>query len=124
MLVDREQIVCLSARFRKSLLEEFVERLQVFEPPILPGSHLTEILPEFDESLIALMLLRLLPSQNLIDLPENDKGPPAVEFGRHHGSSVNPQVRTANQDRLLLAFGLGSRRLIRDDRGRVRDESS
>jgi hypothetical protein len=49
-----------------------------------------EILPKFDESLIALMILRLLPSQNLIDLSKNDKGPPAVEFGRHDGPSVNP----------------------------------
>jgi hypothetical protein len=81
MLVDREQVVSFSARFGESLLEEFIERLQIFEPPILSGSHLTEILPEFDEPLIALMLLRRLPAQNLIDLPENDKGPPSVEFG-------------------------------------------
>jgi hypothetical protein len=65
------------------------------------------------------MLLRLLPGQNLIDLPKNDEGMPAVEFGRHHGPSVNSQVRPANQDCLLPAFGLDSMQLDRDDRGRV-----
>src|SRR5215469_4936279 len=124
MLVNCEQVISLSARFGESFLEEFIERLQVFEPPVLSGSYLTEILTEFDEPLIALMLLCLLPGQNLIDLPENGQGPPMVEFGGHHGASVNPQVRPANQDYLLLDFGSGSRRLIRDDQGRVPDESN
>ena len=80
MLVNCEQVISLSARFGESFLEEFIERLQVFEPPVLSGSYLTEILTEFDEPLIALMLLCLLPGQNLINLPENDEGSPAVEF--------------------------------------------
>src|SRR5271154_2562434 len=108
MFVNRKQVVGLSPRFGEPFFEEFVEGFEILEPPILPRSNLAEILSQFNKSLVAFVLLRLLPGQDLIDLPENNEGPSAIEFGRHDGPSVNPQIRPANQGSPLLAFGSGS----------------
>src|SRR5271157_2339281 len=44
MLLDRHQVISLPPRFGKSLLEKFIEGLQVFESPVLPGPNFAQVL--------------------------------------------------------------------------------
>src|SRR5215469_14363491 len=100
--MDSEQVIRFSPGFWKTLLQEFIEGFQILEPPVLSGSHLAEILAQFDEALVAFVLLGLLPGQDLINFPQDQERSLAIEFGSHKGPRVNPQVRPANQGSSLL----------------------
>ena len=114
ILVDGHQVIGLPARFRESLLKELIKRFQVLQPPVLSCPNLAQILPELDEPHVPLLVLRLLPGENLIDLVKDKQGPPAIEFRATIGSLlvhklVKPikvaRSRSANQvnvDQLLV----------------------
>ncbi len=68
MLVDGHQVVGLAPRFRKALLEELIEGLQIIEPPVLPGADFAQVAAELHKPRVALPILGLLPAQDLIDL--------------------------------------------------------
>src|SRR3974390_1589187 len=70
------------------------------------------------------MTLALVPGKNFIDLAEDEDRPFDFEFGLHHGPSVNPQVRQANQGRSLLLSEPNSFRLSPYHSGTGPDESS
>src|SRR6266850_3182962 len=102
MVVDRHQVIGLSPRFRKALLKKFIERLQVLQSPVLPCPNLAQALPQLHKPRVLLLLFGLLPTQDLIDLAQDEDRPPTIQFRCHGSTSVNPQARQANQDRSLL----------------------
>lgn len=54
--MDGHQVMAFVARLRKLPLQEFVERFQVVDSPLLPCTHLTQITPQVDEPQSAFML--------------------------------------------------------------------
>src|ERR1700722_14663811 len=69
----------LPSRFRKSFVEEFVERLQVLKSPILPRPNFAQILPDFHEAHIALLFFCVFSIQYLIDMVKDKRRPPAIK---------------------------------------------
>src|SRR6266446_619606 len=124
MLVDRHQVIGFPTRFRKALLKKFIERLQVLQSPVLPCPNLAQVLPQLHKSRVLLQLFVLLPTQDLIDLAQDEDRPPAIQFRCHGSSSVNPQARQANQDRSLLPCAPDACRLAADCSDKVPDVGS
>src|SRR6266404_8376502 len=124
MLVDRHQVIGFPTRFRKALLKKFIERLQVLQSPVLPCPNLAQALPQLHKPRVLLLLFGLLPTQDLIDLAQDEDRPPTIQFRCHGSTSVNPQARQANQDRSLLVCEQGWPPLIADYLGRALDVGS
>src|SRR6185369_12131476 len=80
LFMDSHQVISLASGFGELLFQKLVKRRQVVQPPILSGTHLTQVAAEFYESHIPLLIRILLPCQNLIDLRENDKSPAPIEL--------------------------------------------
>src|SRR6266849_10249653 len=112
MLVDRHQVIGFSTRFRKALLQKFIERLQVLQSPVLPCPDLAQVLPQLHKPRVLLLLFALLPTQDLIDLAQDEDRSPTIQFRCHGSPSVNPQARQANQGRSLLPSAPASCRLM------------
>ena len=93
MLVDGHQVVGLASRAWESLLEKLIEGLEIVEPPVLPGSHLTQVAAELHKPGIALPIDGLLPAQDFIDLGQHKQSPASVELRRHQGSPISRQGR-------------------------------
>jgi hypothetical protein len=109
---DRVKVFSFSTTLPSSATSRFDHRNPcpgtMRQSPILTATNLAKVFTQFDEAFVALVLLGLLPGQDLVDFPENDQSPPTIDLERHEGSSVNPQARQANQDRWLLVFESGS----------------
>src|SRR6266404_2983181 len=101
MLVDRHQVIGFPTRFRKALLKKFIERLQALYSPVLPCPNLAQALPQLHKPRVLLLLFCVLPTQDLIDLAQDEDRSPTIQFRCHGSTSVNPQARQANQDRSL-----------------------
>src|SRR6266852_5940499 len=121
MLVDRHQVIGFSTRFRKALLQKFIERLQVLQSPVLPCPNLAQALPQLHKPRVLLLLFGLLPAQDLIDLAQDEDCPPTIQFRCHGSASVNPQARQANQGRSLLPCAPDSCRLTAGCSGKALD---
>jgi hypothetical protein len=68
----------------------------------LASSHFAQVLTEFDEPRVLLLLGMALPGQDLIHLVENKKSAAPIQFGFHDDTPVSRQIGQANQDPLLL----------------------
>ena len=91
--MNGHQVIRLPSRFREPLLEKLIEGMKIVEPPVLPAPHFTEITAELDEPRIALPLRRSLPTQDLIDLGQDEQSPATVELRSHKRSPVTRQGR-------------------------------
>src|SRR5271157_3538351 len=111
------KVAGLPSGLREPALQELIERLQVLQPPVLASPDFAQVLAEFYELGIALVLVPCLPGQDLVDLAEYNHGPAAIEL-RRHGRTPSKQVRQTDQDR-LPACGLGPTPPDRAGRGRA-----
>ena len=71
--MDRHQVISLSSRLGKPPLQKLVERFQVFQSPVLASSDFAEVTPQLDEAGIPIRLVSPLPSQDLVDLGQNEQ---------------------------------------------------
>src|SRR5579863_719393 len=92
-----------SMSFRELQLQKLIERTEVVDPPVLPGSDFAEVLTQVHESGISFPSAGLVPSQDLIDLQENQGSTPPIQFHRQGLVPITGQGRQSNQGRLLLA---------------------
>jgi len=76
VLVDGHQVISRAARLWKASSQELVERFQVFQPPVLPGSHLAQVAPEVDEFAIPLVLAITLYTRSFRDETSVSRWPP------------------------------------------------
>lgn len=54
------------------MLQEFVERLQVFQAPVLSRPHLAQLSAQFHEPDVLPRLFVVLPSQDFVSLGEDE----------------------------------------------------
>ena len=81
--MDRHQVIRFAPGLWKAFRQEIIEGAEVFEPPVLAGSHFAQILAQFDESRVLLLLGMALPGQDLIHLVENEQSAAPIQFGFH-----------------------------------------
>src|SRR5438105_15924768 len=104
MFVDRHEVVRLPARLREPPFQKIIERLQVLDPPILTRPHLAQISTKFYELGVATHLYPLLPSKDLVDLPEHKPSSLGVELGQDRWL-ISTQAHQTHQRDFLLAGG-------------------
>jgi hypothetical protein len=61
LFVNRHQVVRLPPGLREPALQELIERLQLLQPPVLAGADLAQVLAQFHEPGIALVLMAGFP---------------------------------------------------------------
>jgi hypothetical protein len=66
--MNGHQVVRFAPRRRETLFQEMIERVQLFEFPILFGAHFAEIFPKLDEADVPLRFFCHFPGQDLVDL--------------------------------------------------------
>jgi len=101
LFVDRHQVVGFTPGLREPFRQKIIEGAEVFEPPVLAGSHFAQISAEFDEPRVLLLLGMALPGQDFIDLIQNKQSATAIQFGFHEHTPVSRQIGQANQVRSL-----------------------
>jgi hypothetical protein len=72
MFVDRQKVVAFRRGFRGPMLQEVVERLQVFQAPVLSRSYLAPRSAQFHEPDMLPRLFAVLPSQDFVSLGEDE----------------------------------------------------
>jgi hypothetical protein len=92
LLVDRHQVVGFAPGLREPFRQKIIEGTEVFELPVLTSSHFAQVLTEFDEPRVLLLLGMALPGQDLIDLVENEQRTTAIQLGFHERTPVSRQI--------------------------------
>src|SRR5260370_26363963 len=95
--MNGHQVVGFPSRVRETFCQEFVKGLQSLQSPVLLRSDLAQVFPELNKSRVLLLFLSLLPTQDLVDLAEDEHRAPAIQFGSHARPPLSPQARQASQ---------------------------
>src|SRR6185369_17254088 len=83
VLMDRHEVIRLPPRFREPSRQKLVKGLQFLQPPVLPRPHFTKVSSQFYEPSVPLCFRAPLPSQDLVDLGQNEQSSFAIELGQH-----------------------------------------
>src|SRR6185437_905031 len=123
LLVNGHEVVGFSAGLGEAFFKELVKRGQVLEPPVLSCPHLAEVLSQLDKAHIPLLFFSPFPSEDLVNLVQDQQSAPSVEICLHR-CSVSPQARQANQGRSLRAYESGSFQRVAGYQGTDPNEGS